>query len=316
MTAPAVAAPAALDGSATTDSTTTRRVMFGAYVDGVADDPERLSNLEQLVGHRAQVASYYTGYGAVYPGSLAERLAAGGRRKVLVSWDPGQTRFSEWASGAHDGYLDRIVAAARAYPYDVYVRPWPEMNGAWSRFQPTPQGEKPYGGTYEEFTAAWRHVVGYVRGHGATNVKWVFNPASDVYPGTTPVARIWPGDRYVDVLGIDGFNWGRDSSWGRWLSFSEIFTPMYDLLTDLHPTAPVWICELGSKEPSVRDGAPVDPEHSKRDWLYHAFNFTGFPRIRALVYFHVRKERDWRVSSSPAALRGARQGLATARYGG
>jgi beta-mannanase len=190
------------------------------------------------------------------------------------------------------------------------------MNGDWSLFQPTPKGDKPYGGTYEQFKAAWRHVVGYVRGHGATNIKWVFNPASDVYPATTPVARIWPGERFVDVLGIDGFNWGRDRSWGRWLSFREIFAPMYARLTGLHPTAPVWICEFGSKEPGVRDGAPVDAAHSKSQWLYRAFGFDGFPRIDALVYFHARKERDWRVTSSRAALRGARQALATPRYGG
>jgi mannan endo-1,4-beta-mannosidase len=298
------------------DPSSTRRVMFGAYVEGMAEDPSRLSDFEQLVGRQAQIASYYSGYGAVFPGATAKRLAEGGRRTVLVSWDPGRTRFSEWASGAHDDYLDQIVAAARDYPYDIYVRPWPEMNGDWAQFQPTPEGDRPYGGTYDEFKAAWRHVVGYVRGHGATNVRWVFNPASDVYPATTPVARVWPGTRYVDVLGIDGFNWGHDRSWGRWLSFREIFTPMYTRLTDLHPTAPVWICEFGSKEPRVNDGAPADATHSKRDWLYRAFNVDGFPRIEAMVYFHVRKERDWRVTSSRAALRGARQALSTARYGG
>lgn len=296
------------------DDTHVRRVLFGAYVDGVADDPARLRRFERLVGRRTRIASRYSGFGAVFPSALDERLAAGGRRKVLISWDPGDTRFSEWADGAHDGYLDGIVAAARDYPYRLYVRPWPEMNGDWSRFQPTASGQAPSGGTPAEFKAAWRHVVRYVRGHGARNVKWVFNPASDTYPATTPVRSIWPGARFVDVLGIDGFNWGRDDAWGRWLGFRRIFAPMYRRLTELHPSAPVWICEFGSKEPRRRDGSPTDTRHSKRQWLYRAFNFRGLPRIQALVYFHVRKERDWRVTSSRPALRGARHALATPRF--
>lgn len=291
-----------------------RQVLFGAYAEGVDEDPSRLRDFERLVGRQARIASYYTGFGAVFPGELARELSAGGRRAVMVSWDPGPTRFAEWAAGAHDDYLQQIVDAARDYPYDLYVRPWPEMNGDWSAFQPTPDGRTPSGGTYREFKAAWRHVVRFTRGHGATNIKWVFNPASDVYPATTPVRAIWPGQRFVDVLGIDGFNWGQDKGWGRWLTFRQVFRPMYRRLTALHPTAPVWICEFGSKEPRVHDGAPSDPDRNKGRWLRDAFNFTGFPRLRALVYFHIRKERDWRLNSSPAALRGARTALTTERY--
>jgi len=83
-------------------SDTARRVLFGAYVDQMAADPGRLDDFERLVGHRADIASYYSGYGAVFPGPLEQRMADGGRRKVLVAWDPGHTRYAEWAAGSHD----------------------------------------------------------------------------------------------------------------------------------------------------------------------------------------------------------------------
>jgi hypothetical protein len=35
------------------------------------------------------------------------------------------------------------------------------------------------------------------------------------------------------------------------------------------------------------------------------------PRVRAMVYFDARKERDWRVSSSPGALGAMRKVLAS-----
>jgi beta-mannanase len=181
------------------------------------------------------------------------------------------------------------------------------MNGDWQTFQPTASGDRAHAGTYAEFVAAWRHVVGYTRAAGATNLKWVFNPTADTYTGTTPVSAIWPGREYVDVLGLDGFNWGRDSRWGRWRSFKNIFATQYQRLTALHPTAPVWICEFGSKEPKVRDGAPADPTRSKADWLRQALTTRAFPRVRMLIYFHADKERDWRVNSSRSALRTVRR---------
>jgi mannan endo-1,4-beta-mannosidase len=285
------------------------RVAFGAFVDGMTHEPGRLSEFEAMVGHRTAIASYYWGFGDVFPGAVERTFADGGRRDVLLSWDMGPTRFSEWTDGRHDGYLGTLVAAAKAFPHPFYVRPWPEMNGDWQDFQPTPDGDRRYGGTYAEFKAAWRYVVTYFRDRGATNVKWVFNPAADTYAETTPVERIWPGRMYVDVLGIDGFNWGRNDGWGTWKPFAQIFRPMYRRLTALHPTAPVWICEVASKEPAIDDGAPVDPDSDKAAWVRQALNLTALPRVAALVWFHAAKERDWRVNSSPSSLRALRRAL-------
>jgi mannan endo-1,4-beta-mannosidase len=278
------------------------RVAIGAYVDGMQEEPGRLEDFERMVGARADIASYYYGFGDVFPGEAEQVLSDGGRRTILLSWDMGPTRFTEWTSGRHNGYLDQIARAARGYAHPVYVRPWPEMNGDWQSFQPTRQGNRRHGGTYREFKRAWRYVVTYLRGQGASNLRWVFNPTADTYAGTTPVHRIWPGTRYVDVLGLDGFNWGVDRSWGRWRSFPSIFRAQYRNLTALHPRAPVWICEVGSKEPRVSDGSPVDTTHDKAAWVRQMFAHTGLRRIKALIWFHAKKERDWRVNSSTGVL--------------
>jgi len=278
------------------------RVTFGAWVGGMTLAPEKLTDFEALIGAPTGVASLYWGYGDVFPGTIERSFARGGTRDLLLSWDMGPTRFAEWTAGEHDDYLDQIVAAARAYPWTVHVRPWPEMNGDWQDFQPTAGGERPHGGTPAEFVSAWRYLVDYFRSRGVTNVRWVFNPTVDTYAGTTPVESIWPGAAYVDVLGLDGFNWGRDAAWGTWSSFTDIFTPQYRRLTALHPTAPVWICEVASKEPAYDDGSPADPRASKGAWVKEMFTTKRFPRVRALVWFQERKERDWRVDSSAASL--------------
>jgi hypothetical protein len=297
------AAPALADDNTKTTSRARVNVEFGAYVDNMQANPARFDRFARRTRTNLDVASYYYGFGDVFPAAPERHFAAGGTRKVLVSWDMGPTRFTEWSSGRHDSYLDQIVAQAVAYPYDLYVRPWPEMNGDWQAFQPTPAGERAFGGTYGEFIAAWRHVVDYTRAHGATNLKWVFNPTTDTYAQTTPVAKIWPGDAYVDVLGLDGFNWGKDNKWGKWLSFERIYKRQYANLTALSATDPVWVCEFGSKEPRKRDGAPIDRKHSKAKWLRDALLHKGMPRIKVMIHFNENKERDWRIESSKASLK-------------
>jgi hypothetical protein len=286
-----------------------RRLQFGAYVQGMQEDAAAFTDFEAMVDRPMAIASYFYGYGDVFPGPIELGFADGGRRKVLLSWDMGPTRFTSWTRGKHDRYLKTIARAARKYPYDVYVRPWPEMNGDWQTFQPTRTGRRPHGGTYREFIDAWRHVVTFTRKHGARNIKWVFNPTADTYPQTTRVEKIWPGARYVDVLGLDGYNWGRDDGYGTWKSFRSIFTKQYRRLTRLDRKAPVWICEFGSKEPLVHDGAPADPTHSKGEWLRGALRAGGLKKVRALVYFQADKERDWRVNSSAESLAAFKEAL-------
>lgn len=285
-----------------TTATLGERAVFGAFVEGMQAKPGLLARVEKKIGAPVGIASYYYGFGDVFPAAPEQRFSRDGTRTVLVSWDMGSTRFAEWTSGQHDEYLDQIAQAALDYPHDVYVRPWPEMNGDWQSFQPTADGARPHGGTYEEFKRAWRYVVTYLRSAGATNLRWVFNPTADTYAETTPVERIWPGAEYVDVLGLDGFNWGIDKAWGRWLSFDQIFSRQYRRLAALHPTAPVWLCEVASKEPRRHDGAPKDPKHRKDAWVRTMLADTSMPRISAVIWFHSKKERDWRLTSSSGVV--------------
>jgi hypothetical protein len=287
-----------------------RQVRFGAYAWDVPWTPGVLDDLQRTVQAPVSIASYFYGPDVVFPAQQDLDTARGGARDLLVAWEIGTFRYSEWTAGLHDAYLDQVAAAARAFPYVMYVRPWPEMNGDWTSFQPTPAGEKEHGGTPEEFVAAWRYLVTYLRDRGATNLRWVFNPTTDTYEGTTDIRTIYPGDDYVDVLGLDGYNWGNTGlNWGQWRTFEDIYREQYDRLVALHPTAPVWICEVGCKEPSYDDGAPRIKSASKARWITDMFAATTFPRVRAVCWFQGNKERDWRVNSSNDALKAIRSAL-------
>ena len=299
------------------------RVRLGAYVQGLPyfdKSAREFVKLEQKLGTRIPILSGFVDwdYTLGEPRDLA--LAAGGTRTLLYSWEPhcvpgGEcVSFAAVARGDFDGYLQRVVESMRKFPYDLYVRPWGEMNADWSAWQPS--SNKPRAGTPEEFIAAWRHVYELFQRAGVHNLKFVFNPDATHDASTVPIERIWPGAGYVDVLGIDGYNWGLGSEKmpGEWSDFEDIFAPMYQTLTALHPTAPLWICEVGSKEPEKNDGnvrpAPRDPTHKKSAWIDAMMSSQKFPRLTALIAFNVLKERDFRFESSTDSLRAIRRQLA------
>jgi len=107
----------------------------------------------------------------------------------------------------------------------------------------------------------------------------------------------FPGDDVVDLVAIDGYNWGRTRDWSVWQSFEEIFSDAYKTATAL------------SKRPIIiGEAASAEIGGSKSLWISDGFKQLrrSFPRIEALIWFDVQKESDWRIASSPESLKAFR----------
>ena len=102
--------------------------------------------------------------------------------------------------GAHDAYIRSWARGLASYGKPVRLRFAQEMNGNWY-----PWSVGAYGNSSGEFVAAWRHVHDLVRAAGATNVLWVWSP---VALAGTITAEQYPGDDYVDIVGLSPFNGG------------------------------------------------------------------------------------------------------------
>jgi hypothetical protein len=136
-------------------------------------------------------------------------------------------------AGNFDGYVSSWVSAARAYGKPIYLRFAHEMNGNWH-----PWGVGVNGNTPAQYVSVWRKIVTMFRTGGATNVRFVWSP--NVVDTDKPLTGLYPGDAYVDMTAMDGYNWGTARAGaGGWRSFNQIFRSTYDQILALAPTKPI-----------------------------------------------------------------------------
>jgi beta-mannanase len=219
---------------------------------------------------------------------------------TLVDHQP-RYRLDRIAAGAFDRYLRRFALEVRLFGGPVMLRPFHEMDGFWY-----PWGGTVNGNTPRAFIAAWRHVHDVFTRAGATNVTWVWSVNAQSVPnrrGNEP-SDYWPGGRYVDWIGISGFNWGTSTIYGAWDSFDQIYHSRIGSLLGYHK--PIVLTEIAA--------AAVGGD--KASWITQTFGrLPSYPTIGALVWYDKRdsKLRDWRVQSSPASRSAFGRAVATPR---
>jgi len=117
------------------------------------------------------------------------------------------------ASGAYDPYF---AAAARALVAggqgSSVIRLGWEFNGDWF----------PWGvnaGSAADFVAYWRQIVDTMRAVPGANFRFEWNPTRG---GSVDLASYYPGDSYVDWIGLDVY----DAEWGSYPGAAAEFTNM------------------------------------------------------------------------------------------
>jgi beta-mannanase len=292
-------------------------VALGAYIPGVREDPAKVDEFTTMVGTQPTIVAWYQNWDQSsvkeFNPELIEAVASRGAMP-MVSWEPynptkgvkakKQRKYAIQTIIAreHDAYIRRWARGVADWGKPMYLRFAHEMN---SVSYPWSIGIND--NTSAEYVSAWRHIVDVFREEGATNVRWVWSPtvALNVSP---PFEEFYPGDDYVDWVALDGYNWGTTQSWSRWQTLAEVFGPSYDEVTALAPDKPFMIAETGSAE----EGG------DKAAWIREAFGEdlpTRLPMTKAVVWFNVNKEADWRIESSPSSLEAYSEIAASPAYG-
>lgn len=221
----------------------------------------------------------------------------------LLMWQPnlraGET-LQTILDGKYDSYIASWARAAAADGRPMLLRFAQEMNGSWF-----PWGATHRGNSSADFVAVWRKIWNAFRGPdgaGATNVKFVWSP-NIKFGGSAPFADVYPGNAFVQVIGLDGYNWyDFRSDSGSWKSMRQIFDASLQDITSMWPTKPIVICEVGS----VNDH-PGD-DYDKGRWLERGLTYlyNNYPQVKGFVYFNIKVITEngvnWRLDSSDSAV--------------
>ncbi|MDF9715083.1 hypothetical protein INN71_13230 [Nocardioides sp. ChNu-153] len=279
---------------------------YGLFLPSYPGSIDSVRVAGEAVGRAPELVMWYAAWstGGAFPLAQVQEVSAAGAVPEITwePWDPAlgtaQTRFSmaSIASGRHDVYVKAWARAAAAWGGAVRLRFAHESNGPWY-----PWSVGVAGTTSRGYVAAWRRVVTIFRNAGARNVRFVWCP-NVPFAGTPALASIYPGDAYVDAVGLDGYNWGTSQDWSTWGSFTDVFGAGVAELRTL-TTKPLVIGEVGCAE----DGG------DKAAWITDMFAvLAAHPEISGFTWFNVAKEADWRVESTQASLDAFRAGVAGA----
>ncbi len=259
---------------------------FGAYTSG------SLAQLEKKVRQEVDMQAVFIGWNttdADVPTTFPTSLKGTGKTLVIF-WESSVERpFDKLLAGDWDERLGIFIDNAREYGDPIIFVPFHEMNGDWTTWSGTRGDNSP-----EKLIAAWRRLRGQFAESPNVLFGWAPNAGSFPNQPGNQIEDYYPGDEYVDIVGVDGFNFGNP-----WQTFDEV---LGDALTRIgrYPK-PLYIFSTASAE------GPRKPE-----WIAQAFE--GMPRygVEGFIWFNEDKERDWRIWSNKKSLKAFRAGLAGA----
>ncbi len=219
--------------------------------------------------------------------------------------------------GKFDRKLREWAGKARRFGGPLLVEFGVEMNGNWFPWsgywngggKPDGYGDPHYPDGPERFKDAYRHIIDIFRAEGAFNVTWFFHADALSHPNVewNKIKYYYPGDEYIDWVGLSSYGVIFPEYREDWISFREKFIPAYNQIKKFAPEKPLAILEFGVTE---------DPR--KPGWIREAFRFIKeFPDIKAISWWQERWENedgsfsDLRINSSMASLAAFRREISS-----
>ncbi|MEY9870973.1 mannan endo-1,4-beta-mannosidase [Streptacidiphilus sp. MAP12-33] len=250
----------------------------GAALPGIPQSLDALGPYQQEIGKKPNVLEYYASFGDGFDTSGARRIFAAGAIPYMA-WEPYKPSLAAIASGSSDAYITSVAKAVASVDLPVAISFGHEFNGNWY-----PWGRQ--AATPAQFVAAWRHIHDLFKAAGATNVIWVWSPNIINPARSTRLAPYYPGDAYVDWVGVIGYY----ALYGEH-TWNTLFEPTMREVRGF-TKKPFFISETASQN-SKRRLADVDDLLS---------GIQSHPDVLGFVWFDIVKRADWRIETTPEPL--------------
>lgn len=258
---------------------------LGLYLEGepplrTPGRPPAYHRAADVFGKKHAFFLVYAHWGKPFPLEDALAVQAAGAA-LQVSLEPPHTAGS--LEAVQDGaWLAGWARAAGSLGIPVFLRFAPEMNGDWVPWHQDP----------DLYIEKWRLVTRVVRQY-APNVAMVWTPYFVGDPAT-PMERYYPGDEYVDWVGINFYS---DYYFNRSTPAADVppFRHIEEVYRKFAGRKPIMIAEFGIANRDYRLGPAAGEDVTA--WAeanirtFYASLPQLFPRVKAVVYWSVDQAR-------------------------
>lgn len=278
--------------------------LWGLFQSNTPVSLDGINDTEMTTGLKAGMVMFFIDWTFEFPAEDCDRIVNYGAIPH-VTWEPWidsgkkPLKTGDIAAGRYDGYIRKWARAARDFKYPFFLRLGHEMNGDWYPWSAAKNG-------YDTsvYVKMFRRVHDIFKEEGADNVIWLWCPMNGDFPESpwNKCSKYYPGNEYVDWVGMDAYNWGRDQGGGSWVSLKRMMKARYEEFTASYPDKPIMIGEFGS---GTSGG-------DKAQWVREAMSCIkeDYPAIKAAVWFNIKKERDWRIQSSESSVAAFKESVA------
>ena len=215
-----------------------------------------------------------------------------------IKEDLNKNGLKDVTNGDYDFYIDKWAEEIKDFGKTTFIRLGHEMNDPY-RYPWGPQNNKP-----QDFINFWRYVVNRFKAQDVNNVVWVWSP----HPAYLLYNEYYPGDEYVDWVGVGALNYGTVALWSEWWSFDEIFGDYYNQLAAFNK--PIIITEFGS----LAVGGERD------QWYMHALENIPekYPLLKAILFYNndndnttLSKSLIWSLNSDTLTIKAIKSAVKT-----
>jgi beta-mannanase len=182
--------------------------------------------------------------------------------------------------GDWDTYIKSFGDSIRSSGQPVILIPFEEVNGDWSPWSITHNGN-----SASQHKQTYQKIANML--HDIPNLKLGWTANNDSVPDTpdNSISNLYPGNAYVDIVGVDGFNFD-----DPWQTPSDVFDTSVATVSTFGK--PVILFSLASAE---------GPQ--KAAWIGQLSAYlTSHPAIKGFVWFNENKEKNWLVWSDTNSL--------------
>ncbi|MCR4601332.1 MAG: hypothetical protein K5767_06325 [Clostridia bacterium] len=253
---------------------------WGLYDVSAPDEMKTLKKMEEEMAYKFRILVYYWNFEPDVTDQLVEAMktAKAEDRYLELSLQTTEKKTGNMMfdvmNGKYDTFLKHMAENIAETQQPVLFRFGNEMNGDWCAYNALKMSKDA-----EIYVDAYRHAYDIFEEEGALPYTiWVWNPNHRSFPDYNWNSEYlyYPGDKYVDVVGMTAYNTGTYYESEKWTEFADLYDGLYDRMASDY-AQPLMITEFASS--SVGG--------NKLRWLDGMFDRIGdYKRLKVAVWWN------------------------------